>query len=554
MIKHLSVKNYALISSIEIEFNKGLSIITGETGAGKSILLGAISLILGQRADVNALKDKTVKCIIEGRFDLKDYDLSSFFEQNEIDYDEYETILRREISPSGKSRAFVNDTPVNLTTLRQLSLQLVDIHSQHQNLNLNDASYQLSVVDNVAKTVDLFEQYKFKFRVFSDTKKQLENLIEQADKSKENFEYYKFQFDELSNAKFEIGEQEVLENEHKTLSNAEEIQRNLASAFALLSDNESSVISQLVEVLKSLNNTVKYLPKVEEFANRLDSSFIEIKDISSEIELIANECSLNPERLMFIGERLDTLYSLQRKHNVDNIEDLLAIQKNLQEKINNIEDFDNQIVKLEKQLEKNRLELEKIAKNLSTKRKSVFSKIEQSISLQLAILGMPNANFKITHSETDEFTKNGTDRIDFLFSANKSGQLSDIAKVASGGEISRLMLSIKSLLSKAGNLPTIIFDEIDTGVSGEIADKMGNIILEMSKNMQVINITHLPQVAAKGNAHYLVYKKDSEEDTETFIKQLSDKERIKEVAKMLSGENLSEQALENAKVLLENSK
>ncbi len=553
MINHLSVKNYALISSIDIEFNNGLSIITGETGAGKSILLGAISLILGQRAELNTLKDKNLKCVIEGSFNLKNYDLSSFFEQNEIEYDEEETILRREISPSGKSRAFVNDTPVNLSTLRQLSLQLVDIHSQHQNLNLNDAGYQLSVVDNVAKNSNLLQKYKAKFREFSDTKKQLEKLMEQASKSKENFEYYQFQFDELSKANLEVGEQEVLENEHKTLSNAAEIQQNLSAAFALLSDNEKSIIAQLSDVLKSLNNTVKYLPKIEEFVQRLDSSFIDIKDIASEIELIANECSLNPERLLFIDERLNTLYSLQRKHNVADIEGLLAIQNDLHQKINDIENFDNQIFSLQKELKENRLELEKIATQLSEKRKSVFAEIEQSISSQLSVLGMPNANFKIMHSATDEFTQNGKDRIDFLFSANKNGQLSDIAKVASGGEISRLMLSIKSLLSKSGNLPTIIFDEIDTGVSGEIADKMGNIILEMSKNMQVINITHLPQVAAKGNSHYLVYKTDSENGTETFIKQLSDNERINEIAKMLSGENLSEQALENAKVLIENS-
>ncbi len=550
MINNLSIKNYALINSIDIEFDKGLSIITGETGAGKSILLGAISLILGQRADINTLKDKSKKCIIEGHFNIKGYSLQSFFEQNDIDYDEQETILRREISPSGKSRAFINDLPVNLNILRQLSLQLVDIHSQHQNLALNEATFQLSVIDSIANTVDLFSEYKEKYSVLLSTQKQFHTLVEQAEKSKDDLEYYQFQFDELSHANFEMSEQETLENEHKTLSNTEEIQKNLNLAFALLSDNQESIILQLSEALKSINQTVKYLPKVEELVNRLDSSFIEIKDISSEIEIIANECYSNPERLNFVSERLNTLYSLQRKHNVADIEGLLEVQNNLQEKINNIESFDNQINKLQDKLTATKLELNNIATELSQKRQSVFAELEQYVSSRLNVLGMPNAEFKISHSVTDEFTNNGKDTIDFLFSANKNGRLSNIAKVASGGEISRLMLSIKSLLSKSSNLPTIIFDEIDTGVSGEIADKMGNIILDMSKNMQVINITHLPQVAAKGNTHYLVYKSDKDNSTETYIKQLSDKERVVEIAKMLSGENVSEQALENAKVLL----
>lgn len=552
MINHLSVKNYALISSVEIEFNKGLSTITGETGAGKSILLGAVSLILGQRADVNTLKDKNSKCIIECSFDLQGYSLKSFFNQNEIDYDENETIIRREITPAGKSRAFINDSPVNLNTLRQLSLKLVDIHSQHQNLDLNESAFQLSVVDNVANTVELFAKYREKYQVFVHTRKQLNRLKEQAEKSKEDVEYYQFQFDELEGAKFEIGEQEALENEQKTLNNTEAIQTNLSNAYALLSENNESIIWQMGETIKALNQITKYLPKIKEFANRLDSSFIEIKDISAEVELIANETYLDPDRLNFVNDRLNTLYNLQGKHNVADIEGLLKIKDSLQKKLNDIESFDNEIINFEKQLELNTKELSIIGNKLSEKRKAVFQEIEKYIMTQLNVVGMPNANFKISYAETKEFTDSGKDKIDFLFSANKSGQLSNIAKVASGGEISRLMLSIKSLLSKAGNLPTIIFDEIDTGVSGEIADKMGNIILDMSKNMQVINITHLPQVAAKGNTHYLVYKSDIGDSTETFIKQLSNNERISEIAKMLSGENLSEQALENAKVLLEN--
>ncbi len=549
MLNSLSVKNYALIDSVEIEFTDGLSIITGETGAGKSILLGALSLILGQRADVSVLKNKETKCIIEGSFSISGYALESFFSQNEIDY-ETETVLRREINPAGKSRAFINDTPVNLNTLRELSLKLVDIHSQHQNLNLNESVFQLKIIDTYARNEELVKQYNENYKQYNETLKKLEKLKEEAGRSKEDFDYLQFQFDELDKAKLNEGEQDVLEQEQQQLNNAEEIQRNLSDLFNLVSENPESVITNLNSALKAANQAVTYLPKVEELANRLESTYIEIKDIASEIEMLADKVQFNPERFELVNERLNLLYALQQKHRVNTVEELIDIKNDFQTKLNDIESFDERLKKLEASFKKSNDELNSIAQKLSEKRKAVFPKIEEYVILQLNLLGMPNAIFKISTEEYDGFKPSGKDKIDFLFSANKNGNLQDIAKAASGGEISRLMLSIKSLLSKSSGLPTIIFDEIDTGVSGEIADKMGGIMLEMSSNMQVFNITHLPQVAAKGNTHYLVYKNEESATTATKIKKLNKEERLNEIAKMLSGENLSPQALENAKVLL----
>ena len=551
MLNYLSVKNYALIDSVEIAFTEGLSIITGETGAGKSILLGALSLILGQRADVSVLKNKEVKCIIEGSFSIKGYSLKRFFEQNEIDYEE-ETVLRREINPAGKSRAFINDTPVNLNILRDLSLKLVDIHSQHQNLDLNESIFQLNIIDAFAGNGDLTKNYRVKYKQYAELRKELVSLKAEAGRSKEDFDYFQFQFDELEKAKLNVGEQEVLEAEQKTLSHTEEIQKNLTNIFNLLSENPESVITSLNESVKSANQTVKYLPKIEVLASRIESTYIEIKDISSEIELLANQVQFDPDRADFVNERLNLLYSLQQKHKVNETDELIEIKNALQEKLNDIESFDDRLKELQTNFDKSSSELEDLATKLSNKRKASFTGIETYVTSQLNILGMPNAIFSISSEKHSSFTITGKDKVDFMFSANKNGSAQNIAKVASGGEISRLMLSIKSLLSKSSGLPTIIFDEIDTGVSGEIADKMGGIMLKMSENMQVLNITHLPQVAAKGKTHYLVYKNEDKEGTTTGIKKLSGDERLNEIAKMLSGESLSQQALENAKVLLEN--
>ncbi len=549
MLNSLSVKNYALIDSVEIKFHRGLSIITGETGAGKSILLGALSLILGQRADSSVLNDKDNKCIIEGSFSIGNYNLNDFFKENEIDYDN-ETILRREINQAGKSRAFINDTPVNLNTLHDLGLKLVDIHSQHQNLDLNESGFQLNIIDTFAGNGQLLEQYKADFKEYGRIKKKLEELYAEADKSKEDFEYFKFRFDELEKAKLVEGEKEILEEEHKTLNHTEDIQRNLATIFNFLSENQDSVIFSLNESLKASNQVSSYLPKFQEIANRLESSFIEIKDLATEVELMASKIQFDPERASLVSERLDLLYSLLQKHKTNSIEELISIKEALYKKINDIESFDERLKWLEDNFDNKKAVLEQIAADLSRKRKDTFRSIEEYVKEQLKSLGMPNAIFSISYEQHHDFSLNGRDKINFLFSANKNGEAQNIAKVASGGEISRLMLSIKSLLSKSSNLPTIIFDEIDSGVSGEIADKMGGIMLKMADYMQVVNITHLPQVAAKGKTHYLVYKQDHTDKTITLIKKLNQEERLHEIAKMLSGESMSQQALENAKVLL----
>jgi len=549
VLNHLSVKNYALIDSVEIEFHKGLSIITGETGAGKSILMGALSLILGQRADSSVLKNNDRKCVIEGVFSIAGYDLKDFFIANEIDYAP-EAILRREINQDGKSRAFINDTPVNLNALRELGLKLVDIHSQHQNLDLNDSVFQLKVIDAYCGNSSMLDEYKVCFKEYISAKKELEQLILEANKSSDDFEYFKFRHDELEKARLIDGEKETLEEENKTLSNTEEIQRNLGLIFNYLSENQESVIFSLNESVKAASQISGYLSKLGEISSRMETCFIEIKDIASEIELIADKVVYNPEQAAYVSERLDLIYSLFQKYKVDSIAGLISIKEELFKKINEIESFDERLKKLKINLKNKESELETLSKKLSNSRKKSFTPVEQSVIEQLKTLGMPNAVFQIRLEELGEYALNGKDKINFLFSANKNGEAQNIAKVASGGEISRLMLSIKSLLSRSASLPTIVFDEIDTGVSGEIADKMGSIMLNMSGFMQVVNITHLPQVAAKGNSHYLVYKEDLKEKTSTMIKKLNDEERLYEIAKMLSGENLSKQALENAKVLL----
>lgn len=549
MLNYLSVKNYALIDSLEIEFNKGLSIITGETGAGKSILLGALSLILGQRADGSVLKNKDLKCVIEGSFSIAAYQLEEFFKQNEIDF-EPTTVLRREINPAGKSRAFINDTPVNLNVLNDLGVKLVDIHSQHQNLNLNDSGFQLNIIDTFGLNTEILELYKSQFQEYSIIKKKLETLISDADRSKDDFEYFKYQFDELEKAKLLGDEQDALENEQITLNHTGEIQRNLGIIFNLLSENEESVISGLNESFKSANQISLYLSELKNFAERLESTYIEVKDISSEIEKLASHIHFDPDRAVFVNDRLNFIYTLQKKHKVKTVQELIEIKKDFFERINDIESFDERLKALQDSFDKQKKKLGEIAEKLSLKRKKSFPDIEKYVIDQLKTLGMPNAAFQITVEPHQEFTPNGEDKINFLFSANKNSEVQNINKVASGGEISRLMLSIKSLISKSAALPSIIFDEIDTGVSGEIAYKMGSIMLHMSEFMQVISITHLPQVAAKGNTHYKVYKEEGISHTSTRIIKLNDDERLLEIAKMLSGENLSQQALDNAKVLL----
>ena len=549
MLQSLSIQNYALIEELNIYFNKGFSIITGETGAGKSILLGAISLILGQRADTSILKNKNKKCIIEGVFDISDYNLKYFFNNNDLDFDNF-TIIRREINPNGKSRAFINDTPVNVSILKELGSKLVDIHSQHQNLILNDAQYQLFVVDIMAKHKNLLNEYRKNFKEYKKDKQELNNLIEKSEKSKQDLDYLQFQYNQLDEANLITDEQEGLESNLETLTHAEDIKANLSKAYNLLSGEGETAINQINEAKSFISRLNKFFPKSTDLSQRIESVLIELNDISNETEIISNDVEYNPEKINIIKERLDIIYNLQQKHRVSTISELIEIKNNLQNQIDEISSYDSEINELNIKLKNKHDDLVNKANNISTQRKKIIPDIEKNIVHLLQNLGMPNATFKIVQTKLDQLSVNGFDTVTFLFSANKKIDMQNISKVASGGELSRLMLSIKSLISKSIALPTIIFDEIDVGVAGEIADKMGNIMLNMSKNMQVISITHLPQIASKGQYHYTVYKFDDNDTTSTSIKLLNDDERVVEIAKMLSGENVTEAAFENAKDLL----
>ena len=553
MLQRLAIQNYALIENLEIDFSNGLTIITGETGAGKTILLGALSLILGERADTQALLNKQKKCIIEGEFDIKQYRLKDFFEQQQLDY-EHHTVIRREISPEGKSRAFVNDTPVNLNQLKELSSRLVDIHSQHETLTLNDSEFQLSVVDAYAQHSDLLEKYQQKYKSFLQLKSSLDELLAKEKQSKTDLDYYQFQFNELEEAKLEKGEQEKLEQELQTLNNAEEIKSNLSKGFDMLDGGEVNILSKLAEINNLLNAFGKFNPKLEELADRIKSSHIELKDIASEIENMEQEIIYSPERIEEINERINIIYHLEQKHKVSNIDELLLLQNDLSEKLRSINSLEEEIIKITKQVTDIKNELLVLAKKISKNRKEVASPIEAQLKKLLKEVGMPNATLKIEIQElqNEEFNVTGIDKLKFLFSANKGVDYKELNKVASGGELSRLMLCIKSLITKLIALPTIIFDEIDTGVSGEVAFKVGSVMETIAKQHQVISITHLPQIASKGDFHYFVYKEIVNNLTVTRLKKLNQKERITEIAKMIGGDRPTAIAVENAKELLNN--
>ncbi len=549
MLQSIYIQNYALISELEIDFNKGLNIITGETGAGKSILLGALSLVLGQRADTTVLKDKARKCFVEAKFQIKQYKIKYFFKQNDLDYEDLTTI-RREITDNGKSRAFINDTPVNLSLLKELSSSLIDIHSQHESLLLGDDHFQLSLVDSFADHRDLLDAYGNKYEDYNNLSSEYKKLINNAEKAKADLDYYQFQFEQLETLKLIEGEQEELEEELEQLNHVEEIKLKLSESLHLLSGEEISIISNLKQAKNAIDSIFKYIKEGEGLTNRIESAYIELQDINTEIEQLNEKLEHDPNRIEFIRERLDNIYALEQKHKVSTVKELIEIKDNLQNRIDNITSYDFETEKIKKQLDLVLAELTSDAGEISRNRKAIIPQIEDKVIDILQLLGIPNANFKVEQVATEEFLPTGKEMIRFLFSANKNVAMEELSKVASGGEISRLMLSIKSLLVETTTLPTIIFDEIDTGTSGEIADKMGTIIKKMSKNMQVVNITHLPQIAGKGDYHYLVYKKDNHETTNTYIKLLSSEERINEIAKMLSGEALTDAAIENAKVLL----
>ncbi|MDB5060413.1 MAG: repair protein RecN [Mucilaginibacter sp.] len=572
MLQKLIIQNYALIDNLEINFDKGLNILTGETGAGKSIILGALSLILGQRAESRYFFNQQKKCVIEGSFKITGFHLNAFFEENDLDY-EGETVLRREISADGKSRAFINDTPVNLTLIKNLGERLIDIHSQHATQEINDPDFQLLVVDGVAGHQDLLHTYQSKFRAYKKSVAQLEQLIEQNDKAKADLDYYQFQFDELEKAAISNDEQELLEKELYTLNNAEEIKRNLSGAHYLMHEGETSAIIQLREAGQQLSAIEKFNPEVEELHERLKSTLIELKDIAAEVEILDQKTHTDEARAEEVNTRLSLLYNLQKKHRVNSNEELLAIQEDLSDKIQQAVFGDEAVEKLQKQISADKQELEKLAAELSANRTKAIPVIQEKVLATLTEMGMGNSALEIeqivrksespqvgktensssdfrTSGISDHFTKTGVDIIRFMFSANKGHALADMSKVASGGELSRLMLSIKSIIAEYTALPTIIFDEIDTGVSGEVANKVGQVMEHLSQNLQVITITHLPQIAGKGKSHYFVYKDDTAATTYTRIKKLDDNERVLEIAKMLSGDKPGESALQNARELL----
>ena len=551
MLQQLTISNYALINHTEISFDGGMSVITGETGAGKSIMLGALSLLTGGRADVRVLSDEEKKCVVEATFDISNYKLKPIFEEEDVDYEDI-TIIRREILPNGKSRAFVNDQPVALTFLKRISSNLIDIHSQHQNLLLNDDSFHLNVVDAVADSASILEKYSVVYGELCKLEKRENKLKQDNESAKKDFDYIQFQYTQLSDAKLVDGEEAELEQEQKLLSHAEEIKEALNYTIEAFNGDEA-ILSTLSNVGSKISKISDFLTDTDDALGRIESARIDLQDLLNSFEHINDTIEYDPERVAFVDGRLDTIYSLMKKHKVDSTHDLIALQNDFEQKLKAVTSFDEELEELHKQILAKRAEVQAVADELSAHRKSVFDKICSYIISQLRDMGIANAQFVVQHERTANFQPTGNDEIHFLFAANKNMQPTDIQGVASGGEMSRVMLAIKSLLSQSIGLPTIIFDEIDTGVSGEVADKMGRIMNEMATHMQVIAITHLPQVAAKGARHYNVYKVDNESRTVSNIVLLNREERLREIAKMLSGSVVSDAALQNAKELLEQS-
>lgn len=549
MLKSLKVKNYALIQDLRIDFENDFSTLTGETGAGKSILLGALSLVLGARADSVALGNSEEKCIVEAEFSIHPYELHSFFHAHNIDY-EPETIIRREILSNGKSRAFINDSPVNLQLLKDLSVQLIDIHSQHENLELNNNLFQLKVLDAIAQNKHQVNDYSECFASYKKQKQALYYLKEEAHKAEADYDYNLFQFNQLNDLNLEQINQQELENELELLSNTEEIQQNLSLSFSILSEGESNVLDLLKQSKQAFDRIKSYFKEAAKYAERIESAYIDLKDIAHETELHAGSLEYNPERALWVKQQLDQLYAQMQKHQVNSFEELLELKADFESKIQQKENFSFELGALEKKLAETENNLSKLATELSQRRLNATKGFTTYIEQQLRELGMPHARFIVEINPLEQFTESGKDKVSFMFSANKNQPEQNISKIASGGEISRLMLSIKALLSKSTSLPTIIFDEIDAGVSGEIADKMADMMKQMANNMQVISITHLPQIAARGKHHYKVYKTENSHSVTTQIQKLNPDDRIVEIAKMLSGKDLTKEAIENAKTLI----
>ncbi len=551
MLKTIDIRNYALIETLHIDFHAGFSVITGETGAGKSIILGAIGLLLGQRAEVKAIKQGQAKCVVEARLDLAGYGLESFFSTNELDYDESECIVRREILSTGKSRAFVNDVPVSLAVLKELGEQLIDVHSQHQNLLLSHSEFQLATLDALSDGDDEQQAYKLAFDDFQRTETRLKELQEKIVKDKAEQDYLQFQHEQLAEAKLHEGEQQELEEEADVLSHTEEIKGALCRSQAGLEADESGLLTTLKEVLQSLQGVSDIYATCKEWVERMNSCYIDLKDMSREIANAVDNIEFNPDRLEQVNERLNLIYALEKKHRVESVEQLMELTQQLQERLNLIASGDEELDSLRKQRDTKYDELVALATRLTQKRKTTAESMQTKMRELLIPLGMPNVRFEVLVTPCESPRPEGMDNVSFMFSANKNTSLQNIVSVASGGEIARVMLSLKALIASRHQLPTIIFDEIDTGVSGSIAEKMALLMKQMGTDgRQVISITHLPQIAARGTSHYKVYKYETEEGTNTCVKELNNNERIAEIANMLSGATLTEAALQNAQALL----
>ena len=549
MITSLSIENFALIEKLDIDFSNGFSIITGETGAGKSILLGALGLVLGKRADLTSLKNKDEKCIVEAIFSIGKYDLESFFETNDLDY-EQETIIRREILPSGKSRAFVNDSPVNLQQLQDLSFYLIDVHSQHQTLELSEEEYQFKIIDAIANNQEFLNEFQSTLKKYRSAKSALESKKNQFSAVLKEKDYNEFLYQELESANLKKGELEELEQQYQALSNVEFIKENLSTLLAVANEEEFGILKNLKEFKATLQKNVDFSAEYQSLFERTNSILIEfddiVKEISRESDLVFND----PEKLEATYQKLQLIYNLQKKHNALTVEELIQIQTDLESKVVSVSTLEEEIATLENNIKDFELQLDTVANKISQSRREAIPNLSEKLIFFLNQLGMPNVRFKIEIIASDSYHNNGKDTLQFLFSANKGTDFGLLKKVASGGEMSRIMLAVKSILSQYSKLPTIIFDEIDTGVSGEIANKMGEIMKDMSKTMQVFAITHLPQIAAKGINHYKVFKTVSGETTVSELKLLNSDERIIEIAEMLSGKDISDSAVNHAKALL----
>ncbi|MDO5128915.1 MAG: DNA repair protein RecN [Prevotellaceae bacterium] len=550
MIRHLYIRNFTIIEELDIDLFPGFSVITGETGAGKSIVLGAIGLLKGQRADSKMIRHGADRCVVEAHFDLSKYDMQAFFTDNDIDYDAADCIVRREITSAGKSRAFINDTPVSLAILKELGESLIDVHSQHQNLLLGRQDFQLSVVDIIADSRKELADYREAYALMKDRERELKRVKEEIETNRSKADFMQYQYDELDAAKLIDGEQDELEQKAERMSHSEEIKTALYEADNSLSADDTGAITLLRSARSALNQVEKVLPIAGELAARMDSAYIELKDIAQEISGQLEEVDFNPADLDSVNNRLDKIYSLEKKYHVESVGELIALRDELERQLGDIENTDERLNELQAAVDKATAKCRKLADILSGKRKKSSKAIQTEVMDRLVSLGMPNVRFEIQITQ-DNLSANGQDTIDFLFSANKNGTLQQVAQVASGGEIARLMLSLKAMISGAVKLPTIIFDEIDTGVSGKIAEKMAQIMKEMGDcERQVISITHLPQIAALGSTHYKVFKEDTADGTVSRMQLLTDDERINEIAQMLSGSNITEAAISNAKALL----